>query len=151
MVDEPSLDRAGFQLVRHDSAVANFYDPEEVRHVYYPELTHLLSEVTGASKVVIFAHDVRSSDKAKQNGDSIREPVSSVHNDYTPKSAPQMVRENLPLDEAQHRLGRRYAEINIWKPIRGPVLERPLAVAMRAASRPRIWSRPIATSSTRSS
>ncbi len=127
-LDAPSLDSEGFQLVRHDSAVANFYDPEEVRRVYYPELARLLCEVTGAAKAVIFAHDVRSSDKAKQNGDSIREPVSSVHNDYTPKSAPQMVCENLPPDEAQHRLGRRYAEINIWKPIRGPVLARPLAV-----------------------
>ena len=124
----PSLDREGFQLARHDSAVANFYDSEEVRGVYYPELVRLLGEVTGAAKVVIFAHDVRSSDKSKQNGDSIREPVSSVHNDYTPESAPQMVRENLPPDEAEHRLQRRFAEINIWKPIRGPVLARPLAV-----------------------
>jgi hypothetical protein len=124
----PSLEREGFQLVRHDSAVTNFYDPEEVRRVYYPELAHLVREVTGAAKVVIFAHDVRSSDKSKQNGDSIREPVSSVHNDYTPKSAPQMVRENLPPDEADHRLQKRFSEINIWKPIRGPVLERPLAV-----------------------
>jgi hypothetical protein len=124
----PSLDREGFQLVHHDSAVANFYDAEEVRRVYYPELARLLCEVTGAAKVVIFAHDVRSSDKSKQNGGRIREPVSAVHNDYTPKSAPQMVRENLPSDEAEDRLGKRFAEINVWKPIRGPVLDRPLAV-----------------------
>ncbi len=126
--DAPALDREGFQLVRHDSAVANFYDPDEVRRVYYPELARLLGAVTGAAKVVIFAHDVRSSDKSKQNGDSIREPVSSVHNDYTPKSAPQMVRENPPPDEAERRLQKRFAEINIWKPIRGPVFARPLAV-----------------------
>jgi len=123
-----SLDREGFRLVRHDSAVANFYDAEEVRRVYYPELARMLCEVTGASKAVVFAHDVRSSDKSKQDGDRVREPVSSVHNDYTPKSAPQMVRETIPPDEAEHRLTKRFAEINIWKPIRGPVLDRPLAV-----------------------
>jgi hypothetical protein len=124
----PSLDREGFTLVRHESTVANFYDAEEVRRTYYPELIELLKQVAGAAKVVIFAHDVRSSDKSKQDGDRVREPVSSVHNDYTPKSAPQMVRENLPPDEAQRRLARRFAEINIWKPIRGPVLTRPLAI-----------------------
>src|ERR1700722_10327684 len=92
----PSLDREGFATVPHLSAVANFYDADEVRRTYYPELMELLTHVTGAAKVVIFAHDVRNSDTSKQDGDKIREPVSSVHNDYTPKSAPQMVRENLP-------------------------------------------------------
>jgi hypothetical protein len=127
-IDGLSLEREGFLLVRHHSAVANFYDPEEVRRVYYPELVSLLKDVTGASKVAIFAHDVRSSDQSKQDGDRVREPVSSVHNDYTPVSGPQMVRATLPADEAAHRLDKRFVELNIWKPIRGPVLTRPLAV-----------------------
>ena len=124
----PSLDREGFELVRHDSQVTNFYDAAEVREVYYPELARLVCERTGAAEAVIFAHDVRSSDQSKQNGNTVREPVSSVHNDYTPISAPQMVRENLASDDAHLRLQRRFAEINIWKPIRGPLLARPLAV-----------------------
>ena len=123
-----SLDGEGFRLVQHSWAAVNFLDPEEVRRVYYPELVRLLRETTAASKVVIFAHDVRSSDQSKQDGDRVREPVSSVHNDYTPRSAPQMVRENLPRVEAEHRLAKRFAEINVWRPIRGPVLERPLAI-----------------------
>ena len=127
-LENPSLDREGFMIVRHESAVANFYDTDEVRRTYYPELIDLLRRVTGASKAVIFAHDVRNSDPSKRDGDKIREPVSSVHNDYTPKSAPQMVRENLPPEEAERRLAGRFAEINIWRPIRGPVIERPLAI-----------------------
>jgi hypothetical protein len=127
-LENPSLDREGFMIVRHESIVANFYDTDEVRRTYYPELIDLLRRVTGASKAVIFAHDVRNSDPSKRDGDKIREPVSSVHNDYTPKSAPQMVCENLPPEEAEHRLAGRFAEVNIWKPIRGPVLERPLAI-----------------------
>jgi hypothetical protein len=39
-----------------------------------------------------------------------------------------MVRENLPHDEAERRLARRFVESNIWKPIRGPVQTRPLAI-----------------------
>src|ERR1700693_5849952 len=64
----PSLDREGFMPVQHESAVANFYDAEEVRRTYYPELVDLLTQVTGAEKVVIFAHDVRNSDATKQDG-----------------------------------------------------------------------------------
>src|ERR1700683_3576695 len=78
-LENPSLDRESFTLVRHESGVANFYDAAEVRRVYYPECIGLWIEPTGAARVVIFAHDVRNSDKSKQNGDSIREPVSSVH------------------------------------------------------------------------
>src|SRR6201999_4535749 len=31
-----SLDREGFALVRHPTAVRNFYDEKEIRNVYYP-------------------------------------------------------------------------------------------------------------------
>ena len=37
-----SLDREGFELVRHETAVTDFYDDDEVRRVYYPELEKLL-------------------------------------------------------------------------------------------------------------
>src|ERR1700738_3633028 len=39
-----SLDRHGFVLVRHQSAVANFYDEQKVRAVYYPEVEWLGTE-----------------------------------------------------------------------------------------------------------
>ena len=57
-----------------------------------------------------------------------RAPVQSVHNDYTEKSGPQRVRELLPPEEAEARLQRRFAEYNVWRPIKGPVLDTPLAV-----------------------
>ena len=36
--DDLSLDIQGFALVRHRSAVTNFYDATQVREVYYPEV-----------------------------------------------------------------------------------------------------------------
>ena len=44
-----SLDDEGFALVKHRSAVRNFYDDAEVRQVYYPEAQRLLIEATGAA------------------------------------------------------------------------------------------------------
>jgi hypothetical protein len=49
-----SLDREGFQLVRHQSAVCDFYDRDEVEQVYYPEIEILLKQTTGAEKVLVF-------------------------------------------------------------------------------------------------
>src|SRR4051794_8197341 len=54
-----SLDREGFELLGHVSAVRDFYDDDEVRSVYYPESERLIAEVLGASRVFIFDHTVR--------------------------------------------------------------------------------------------
>jgi hypothetical protein len=122
------LDRQGFVLVHSQTAVTNFYDKHEVCAVYYPELERLIKYATGAIKVVVFAHDVRSILKARAGEQGVREPVAPVHNDYMVKSAPEHVRELLDTAEAEERLKHRYVEINAWRPIRGPVQKTPLAV-----------------------
>ncbi len=50
-----------------------------------------------------------------------------VHNDYTEWSGPQRVRDLLP-DEADALLRRRFAIIQVWRPIRHPVESFPLAI-----------------------
>ena len=57
----------------------------------------------------------------------MRDPVRAVHNDYTPKSGPQRVRDLFP-DEAEDLLGRRFAVVNAWHSIRRRVESWPLAV-----------------------
>jgi hypothetical protein len=126
-VNELTLDRQGFALVRHQTQVSNFYDPEEVTRVYYPEVQRLLKQATGATRVHVFDHNVRCRPMAKRDENGAREPVKFAHNDYTLKSGPQRVRDLLP-GEADGLLGQHFAEINVWRPIRGPVEESPLAV-----------------------
>jgi hypothetical protein len=128
VIKQLSLDKQGFVLVRSQTAVSNFYDEPEVRAVYYPEVERLVQRATGAEKVLVFAHDVRSALKARDGEKGVREPVAAVHNDYTLKSGPQHVRELLEPDEAEVRLKNRFTEINVWRPIRGPVQSTPLAV-----------------------
>lgn len=122
-----SLDRQGFAVVRQQTAVSNFFDEKEVRAVYYPEVERLVKEFTGAVKVHVFDHNVRSRPMAKRRENHAQEPVKVAHNDYTPKSGPQRVRDLLP-NEAEALLQNRFAVINVWRPIRGPVQESPLAV-----------------------
>jgi len=127
LIHQMSLDQQGFVLRRHETAVSNFFDQAEVRSIYYPEVERLLKETTGAAKAVAFEHDVRSASTAERRAKGAREPVRVVHDDYTGKSAPERVRLYLP-QEAEALLKDRYAVINVWRAIRGPVLDTPLAV-----------------------
>lgn len=124
-----SLDVEGFELVRQKSAVKNFYDDEEVRRVYYPEAELLLKDITGASRVFIFDHTVRKRVEGlvDDSSKSLRQPVGRVHVDHTAKSGPQRVRDLIP-DDAEELLKGRVQIINLWRPIRGPLRDSPLAV-----------------------
>ncbi len=124
---EISLDREGFALIPHETKVADLYDEQVLRDAYYPESIALLKAATGAQKVVIFDHTLRTAKEAPRGQGLPREPVLRVHNDYTVKSGPQRVRDLLPADEAEQRLQRRFAIINIWRPIVGPLQHMPLA------------------------
>jgi hypothetical protein len=131
---ELSLDEQGFTLVQHRSAVTDFYDQDEVRRVYYPEAQQLLAEITGAFKVVVFDHLVRKRDAEKTPlsfgrppGGGVRGPVGRVHTDFTVRSAPNRVRTELGA-EAEQLLQHRFAVVNVWRAIRGPLLDAPLAV-----------------------
>jgi hypothetical protein len=124
-VRELSLDKQAFILTTHDTAMRDFYDEQEVRSTYFPEVEALIKRETGASKVVVFDHTVRTADRAVERG--LRTPVQSVHNDYTEKSGPQRVRDLLPPDEAEQRLKKRLAEYNVWRNIaREPIEMSPL-------------------------
>jgi hypothetical protein len=123
-----ALDRQGFQLVRHQSAVRDFYDRDEVEKVYYPEIEILLKKTTGAERVAVFDHQVRNLQLSQRGEKNARDYVWAVHNDYTADSGPRRVRDHLAPPEAEFRLRSRFAEVNVWRPIRGPVESAPLAV-----------------------
>jgi hypothetical protein len=123
-----SLEREGFVFVDHETRVRDFYDAGELEAVYYPEIERLVEALTGATRVIIFDHTLRSGDETAQAEKNLREPVKVVHNDYTEWSGPQRVRDLLPADEAEALLQQRLAVIQVWRPIRGPVLSNPLAI-----------------------
>ena len=128
LADRLSLEREGFALVEHKTRVADFFDPEQLKSVYYPEVEQLIKDKSGASRVVIFDHTLRSGDEAEREEKLIREPVLSAHNDYTEWSGPNRVREILP-DEAEELLKNRFAIIQVWRAINQPIQSNPLAIA----------------------
>jgi hypothetical protein len=127
IADGFALEREGFRFIRHDTRVGNFFDEAEVRRVYYPEMEALVKAETGAARVLVFDHTLRTADDEDRKARKIREVVYRVHNDYTEWSGPQRVRDLLP-QEAERLLRRRFAIIQVWRPIRHPVETDPLAI-----------------------
>lgn len=130
VADRLSLDVEGIGLVEARTALHDFYDEDEVRRVYYPECIGLVLEATGGYRAQIFDHTIRrrvwgGTDRAPGVP---RQPVTRVHNDYTVKSGPQRVRD-LMNGEADELLKHRFQIINVWRPIRGPLVDAPLALA----------------------
>ena len=127
-MSEPfSLDREGFVLVRHGTAVSDLYDAQ-LKAVYEGEIERLVARTTGASRVVVFDHTRRAESRATREAKGVREPARIIHNDYTDRSAPQRVRDLLPAKETAALLERRFAIVNVWRPIQGPVQTAPLAL-----------------------
>jgi len=126
--DRFALERNGFRFVRHHTEVVDFFDEAEVRRVYYPEMEALVKAESGAARVAVFDHTLRTADDELRETQKIRDVVRRVHNDYTEWSGPQRVRTFLP-NEAEDLLGRRFAVIQVWRPIRRPVESWPLAIA----------------------
>jgi hypothetical protein len=125
-----SLDREGFELVRHPVAVKDFYDEAEIKRVYYPAVEAFMRAALKADRVVIFDHTVRKrvDGSADIRGAGPRQPATRVHVDQTIASGANRVREHLP-DEAEELLKDRVQVVNLWRPIRGPVRDAPLAMA----------------------
>lgn len=123
-----TLAEHGFTLTPHHTAVKDFYDEAEVRRVYYPEIEQLVMAQTGARRVLVFDHTIRTPDTGRHAEGWIRETVKSVHNDYTERSAPKRVRDVLPPDEAERLLQRRFAIVQVWRSIAPRVESEPLAM-----------------------
>lgn len=123
--NEFSMNENGFTTISGiESDEHDFTDDERVTNVYYPEVEKLLlDKVEGAHRIFIFDHTIRRSDP-----NANRAPVNRAHIDQTTKSAIQRVEYHMG-DEAEELLKGRYRLINVWRPLNGPVVHKPLAYA----------------------
>jgi len=126
--DTFKLDTHGFVFVDHHTKVKDFTDEAERKRVYDPEVEALIKKHSGASSVVVFDHTIRVSDEEGQKAVGARPTVKGVHNDYTEKSAPVRLREIVGDEEAERRLKKRWAIVQVWRPIRGMVMIDPLGI-----------------------
>jgi hypothetical protein len=124
-----SLDREGFTMVTAATSVRDFFDRAEVLRVYTREACELVRSVTGcAATAVLNAPVVRVSGRVGERPAGSTFTGDFVHADFSSAAAEQMLRRNLPPDEAAARLAGRYSVFNVWRTFSGPPQDVPLAL-----------------------
>ena len=63
-----SLEKNGLVFVEHKTKVTDFFDENQVKSIYYREIEQLIRRQSGASRVVIFDHALRSGDERGTRG-----------------------------------------------------------------------------------
>ena len=125
-----NLDVEGFQLVRHETAVADFWDEAQTMALGHPETAELVKAATGARRVVVFDHTLRRrvDGVSDRTPGAARQPAARIHVDQTVFSGPQRVLQVMGA-QGESLLKRRAAIINVWRPIHHVARDWPLAFA----------------------
>jgi hypothetical protein len=125
-----SLDREGFALAAAPTSVRDFYDKDEVTSRYVPEACELICSLTGAAATGLLSNPVvRVSGRGGPRPAGATFTGDFVHADFSAAAAADMVRHNLPPEEAELRLGGpRFAVFNVWRAFSGPPQDVPLAL-----------------------
>ena len=99
-LDDFGLDRSGFTLLPHASAVSDFADPAQLDGTYQAEAAELVRQALGADAVVPLGWVIR---RAGQALNGAQPPASDVHVDMHPGRADARLRASSPRAEAYRR------------------------------------------------
>jgi hypothetical protein len=100
-----TLDRNGFAITGHRSAVSDFTDSGEVDRVYAGEVAEFVTSYTGASRVATLGWTLRRS--ADPGGNASQPQAALVHDDFPVKggaAGPRPPTRAGDLSPAQHRV-----------------------------------------------
>jgi hypothetical protein len=124
-----TLDREGFTLVKHKSAVADLTDLEAVSAVHRGEIAALLKQLTGCDEVVMTPLGIlRFSEKAGENdAHDNSHPARFVHVDMAKEAAQAMRDKAAPTPPAGMRVIRS-AQYNVWRALAGTPQDVPLGL-----------------------
>lgn len=131
--NEFTINKNGFTIMQVNTKLSyeDFNDDALVKQVYLKEVAEALKSLLGASRVQVFEHIVRKRHPLFPISTGqpylYNQPTSIAHIDTTPEWSSTMAeRLNPPHDPpiVKHR----YQCLNIWKPLKGPLRDWPLAV-----------------------
>lgn len=121
---DAQVDREGFQLVRHRSAVTDWTDRAALAALHRDEVAALIQQLTGADAVFVTSPGIlRYSEKSGKAGSSDNShPARFAHVDINDATAAQFAERG-----AQGRSFTRCAAYNLWRALSPPPQDVPLA------------------------
>lgn len=124
------LERDGFALVSHRSAVRDFTDAGERTDVYTAEIAELIERITGADHVVVTPGGVLRYSTRTPHPELVNSlPAGFAHIDYSRGSFDDFARAHLgDRPDADELLAGRYAAYNVWRVLSPPPQDMPLTV-----------------------
>lgn len=125
--DRCDVNVQGFELVEFEPVALDIYDRSQRAKFFDPAVADFVKRRTGATFTQVFDAFLRGPEAQRRAPGSITAPAGCVHVDYTHESGPQWF-DKLLGDEATRYRGRRFAIINFWRPIAGPLRDYPLAL-----------------------
>ena len=131
---DADLDREGFCLVQHSSAVTDLTDLAAVKEVHSPEIEAMLKALTGADHVAMTPFGIlRFSEKsgANENHDNSH-PARFVHVDMAREPAAAMRDKGAPAGKKVVRS----AQYNVWRVVSQPPQDVPLGLCDCASVAP---------------
>ena len=139
--EQLDLERDGFMLVDHKSAVTDFRNADEVLWVYRDEISELISGLTGADLVAVTQGVLRWGERAVESGTATinSRPARFVHVDYSRESFNDFARTHLEtagVNDMEYWLQRRYVAYNIWRVLSPPPQDVPLGICAASSTAP---------------
>jgi len=131
--DRLTLDEDGIAFTHHGHGFDRFDDDDLIRTDYYVEVEQYFRDLLGVDRVFAYDFAVRKPDVGPARPDGIpvggtrRRPIKRAHGDFIQPSFVQMVHD---LGErcGPDPLKNRYRGFNLWRPIKGPLTDAPLAL-----------------------
>lgn len=124
----PNLEVNGLKLHAHVTQVKSFFDRRELKGTYVAEMRSLISQVSGASEVIILETLLRGSKELAANQPTTRvdEYAFKAHVDADGESFLRWASIVAPM-EADHLEKRPFCVYTVWRPL-SVVEEKPLAL-----------------------
>jgi hypothetical protein len=128
LLQAPSLQREGFELITHTSTISSLPSVEEIEQHYLPESEQLLRQIAGTPYVFLFASGLRFNERSEHTGSRPNSrPARRVHSDFSDEGAREVVARAFGT-AGQVPAGGHYTAYNLWRVLSAPPQDTPLAL-----------------------
>jgi len=121
--DHGTLEESGFTLARLSNAIEDFRDDRALAHYYYPNVIDMAQRITGAERIFIYNHLIRTETPIDFNDGYAR----FAHCDYNVKRLDEMSEGVLAAHGVAPDPAWTYAWFNTWQPFDNPAIHNPMA------------------------